>query len=437
MDIALLTGVITISLLMLMFLGLPVAFSLCGISLLFYIIIRGPAGAAYALYSAVWGNATQQLYIAVPLFVFMAGMLESSGLARALYDSMYKWFAGLRGGLAIGTVVICTLLAAMTGLGATGVVTMGVLALPEMLRRGYNKSIAVGCIPFGGALGPLIPPSVLMIVIGAFGGISVGKLFMGGVFPGLIASFLACVYIGIRCWRNPELAPALTPDLRATWKQKLSSSVAVIPSLALIFLVLGSIYTGVCTPTEGGGIGAIGAIICAVIYRKLNWSAIKDAVLMTLRLTAMVIWLAIGGLLFASFLSFSGVSQYIGTTLIGFSTSPVVILIVMMIITLIMGMFMDGIAITMILIPVFMPVVKALGIDPLWFALLFTINLVTGYLTPPFGMNLFYMKGVAPPDVTFADIVRSSLPYAGVLLVVLILCVIFPDIIIWLPNRMI
>jgi len=436
MSIELLTLLLLVSLFIFLLLGLPVAFSLIGVSLLFYFVLKGPV-AMYALFSITLGTGIKDIYIAAPLFVFMAVVLQFSGLAAALYDTMYKWSAGLRGGLAIGTVLICTIIAAMTGIGATGVVTMGMLALPEMLKRGYDKNIAVGCIPFGGALGPLIPPSVLMIIVGGFSALSIGKLFMGGVFPGLIASLLAVIYISIRCLHRPELAPSLPPEARATWREKFSSLVVVLPTIALIIIVLGSIYAGVCTPSEAGGVGAIGALICAAIYRKLNWENLKSGTLVTLRVSTMLFWLLIGGGMFASIMSVSGISHFIAATLSGLPVPPIGILIVMMLITFVMGMIMDGAAITMICMPIFMPVIFILGYDPLWFALLFTINLIIGYISPPFGMNLFYMKGLVPPDISLGDIYRSSWPYVGILIIVLLLGIIFPEILLWLPNKMI
>lgn len=435
MSIELITALIIISVLAFLLSGIPVAFSLIGVSLLFYIILKGP-GAFYFLVASIYGTTTKDLYLAIPFFVFMAAVLQSSGLGTALYNMMYKWFGGLRGGLAIGTVVICTLIAATTGIGATGVIIMGVLALPEMLKRGYDRGLAMGCIPFGGALGPLIPPSVLMVIIAGFSQLSVGKLFMGGVFPGLILSFLAILYIGIRCLHNPHLGPALPPAERAILKEKFASLTPTLPMIALIVLVLGTIYTGITTPTEAGSFGSAGALICAAIYRRLNWANLKDAAIMTLKITCMVIWLLIGGGTFASLMTTSGVGNFIGESLIGLPVPPMGVIGIMMLVALIMGMLMDGAAITVILIPIFMPVVQALGFDPLWFALLFTINMVIGYISPPFGVNLFYLKGLAP-DISMGELYRSAWPYVVLGVLVIALGMAFPQILTWLPNTMI
>lgn len=428
--------VLIVTLLATLLTGLPVAFSLFGLAALFILVLMGPSQLVVTSL-AIFSVGTQEIYIAIPLFIFMACVLQNSGMATALYDVMYKWFAGLRGGLAMGTIAMCTLIAAMTGLGATGVVTMGLLAYPEMTKRGYDRSIALGCIPSGGALGPLIPPSTIMIIIAGFGQLSVGRMFMGGVFPGLLMSFLFMVYIAIRCYIQSRLAPALPKEERATWKEKFLSLKGVILPVILIILVLGSIYTGAATPTEAAGVGAFGALICAAIYHQLNLKNLKDAVFSTFKINAMVMWLVVGGSAFASLIGMTGVRHFISQTMLGMDVSPWVIIILMQIIGLIMGMFMDQAAISIITIPIFMPIVQQLGFDPLWFALVYTINMIVGYISPPFGVTLFYTKGIVPADVTMGEIYRSALPYCGIMILVLIISLVWPPLVIWLPSMMI
>lgn len=424
------------SLLILLMTGLPVAFSIIAVAVVGWLAFIGPQALNLLPYQ-VFTNLTQPIYIAIPLFVFMAAILENSGLGAALYDTMHKWFAGMRGGLAMGTVFICTLLAAMTGLAATGVLTMGLLAYPEMRQRGYSNSIALGCIPAGGTLGPLIPPSVVMIIVGGFGSLSVGKLFMGGVFPGLLMSFMFILYIGVRCYLQPELAPALPPEERATWREKLVSLRGVILPILLVVLVLGGIYAGAFTPTEAGGIGAFGTIICAAIYRNLNWRVLNAAVLTTLKVSCMVLLLCIAGTSLASLLSGAGVATFVSNSMTGLPIGPMGVIIVMMVILLIMGMFIDTIAIIMITMPIFLPVIIQLGFDPLWFALVFTINILIGLITPPYGMCLFYMKGLVPADVSMGDIYRSITAYVLIEIAVLVIAVAWPPLLLWLPNTMI
>jgi len=436
MSPAAITAVLFVALLGLLVTGLPVAFCIMGLSVVGLLVFMGPSALSLLPYQ-VFANLTQPIYIAIPLFVFMAALLESSGLGAAMYDTMHKWFAGLRGGLAMGTVFICTIIAAMTGLVATAVLTMGLLAYPEMERRGYDKSISLGCIPAGGALGPLIPPSVIMIIVGGFASLSVGKLFMGGVFPGLLMSLLFMLYIGIRCFLKPKLAPALPIEERASWREKFISLRGVILPILLIALILGGIYTGIFTPTEAGGIGAFGALICAAIYRNLNWRNLKGAVEITIKITTMVLWLCIAGSSFAALVSGAGVAKFVSQAMVGLPFGPLGILGVMMGILFIMGMFIEVVPMIMITMPIFLPVTMQLGIDPLWFALLFTIAILIGVITPPYGTSLFYLKGILPPHVKLIDIYRSVLPYVVCMLIVLVIGILWPPLLMWLPNAMI
>lgn len=435
MNIGLITLTIFLFFLLCMVLGLPIAFCMFGTAMVFALILMGPSS-MYLVFTTTYSIMTTEIFIAIPLFIFMAFLIQSSGIAAALYDTMYKWFGPLRGGLAMGTVAICTLIAAMTGLGATGVVTMGVIALPEMLKRGYDKGLAVGCIPPGGALGPLIPPSVPMIVTAALARLSVGKMFIGGIIPGFLIAFLYCVYIGVRAFINPRLAPALPRTELATWREKFISLRTISLPIILIIVVIGSIYTGAATPTEAAGIGSMGAIICSIIYRKFNWPNLKEAMIMTVKVNGMVLWLLAGGSCLGCLLGATGVSHWIGETLTGLPVAPLIIIVAMQVIVFIMGMFMDGASITVICIPLFIPVVVSLGFNPLWFCLLFTINGLSGYISPPFGLNLFYMKGVASKDISMGLIYRSVIPYVIIDVIVIVLCFVFPEILIWLPGLM-
>ncbi len=421
--------------LLLLFSGLPVAFCLLGGSALMSVILVGPHVLG-SIYHQTIGILTAQVLVACPLFIAMATILQYSGVATALYDMMYKWFGGLRGGLAIGTVLMCTLIAAMTGLGGTGVVTMGYLGFPEMEKRGYHRNISLGCIPSGGALGPLIPPSNIMIILAMFTSVSIGKLFLGGVFPGLMMSALFCLYIGIRCWLNPKLAPSLPREERATWQEKFVSLRAVILPLILVFIVLGTIYLGIATPSEAGGIGAFGALVCSAINRQLNWKHLKSACIAALKINTMVMWLLVGGNAFSALLQVTGVSDFISQSITSMGLNPSIIIIMVMIIGLIMGMLMDAGAIIMIVIPIVAPIMTKLGIDMLWFGLCFTINMIIGYISPPFGVNLFYTKGICPKDVTMGEIFRAVVPFVFLMLIVLITGILWPPLLVWLPNQM-
>jgi len=315
-------------------------------------------------------------------------------------------------------------------------VTMGIIALPAMLRRGYDKKLAMGSIMGGGALGILIPPSVVMVIYGLFSGESVGMLFMGGVFPGAILSALFCSYILIRSALQPKLAPSLPPEERVSWGEKLISLRAVILPILLVISVLGSIFLGIATPTEASAIGAFGAVVCAAVYRTLNWQMFKEAVYRTLRLSGMVIWIVFGAKCFASVYISLGAVELSSQIIEALPVGRWVILIGIQFTFLILGCFLDSAGIIMICTPVYVPIIKALGFDPIWFGILFVINMEMAFLTPPFGYNLFYMKGVAPKGITIGDIYRSIIPFVLLQATGLILVMIFPQLALWLPNMM-
>jgi len=436
MSIGMISLIIVVSLLLLVATGFPVAFCLLAVSVAGIIIWVRPE-ALTALSSVTLSSTTTDYFIALPMFIFMAAILQVSGIGTALYEVMYKWMAGLRGGLAMGTVLISTVIAGMSGAAATSTVTMGLLAYPEMRDRGYNKGISIGCISAGGCLGPLIPPSIPMIIVAGLGSISIGKLFMAGVFPGLLVSFSFITYIAIRCFYNRTLGPSIPTAERVNWRQKLSVLRKVLLPLSLIILVLGAIYTGICTPSEAGGVGAFGALICAGIYRNLNWQNMKKALLIALKANAMVFWLIIGGCCFSSMLGLTGVKEFISEILTGVSASRWVILTIMLVIVYLMGMLMDATAIAIICIPLFIPIVRELGFDPLWFGLIFTMDMIIGYITPPFGIDAFYFKGLGHPGVTMLDIYKSVLPFVIIITMVWVVCIIFPAISTWLPGTMV
>jgi len=429
--IALLFGTLVVFL----FAGLPVAFSLGGVAMLYILLLWG-SKALYVIASSAFGVMNSFLLLACPLFIFMGHILQTSGIADELYTMMHRWMGPLRGGLAIGTVVICTIFAAMAGISGAATVTMGVIALPAMLSRGYNKSIALGCIAAGGALGILIPPSLIMIVYGAISGVSVGRLFMGGVLPGLLLSILFIAYIGVRCFFQKEAGPPLAPEDRPSWRVKFISLKAVILPVLIILMVLGTIYTGMATPTEAAGMGAFGSLIAAAIYRKLTWQGLKDAMQGSLKTSAMVMWIVIGAFCFCSIYSASGGAKFATETLAALPVNRYVILVGMQLIIFFLGMFLDPMGIILIATPVFLPVIEGIGFDPLWFGILLTINLEMAYLTPPLGFNLFYLKGVAPAGVTMMDIYRSIIPFVLLQAIGLALVIIFPQIAMWLPSTM-
>jgi tripartite ATP-independent transporter DctM subunit len=378
---------------------------------------------------------TNYIIIAVPLFVLMSNLLKHSGLAEQLYEGVYRWMGALRGGLAIGTVIICAIFAAMAGISSVATVSMGLIALPSMLKRGYQKEIAVGTISAGGALGILIPPSVIMIIYGSMAEVSIGQLFMGGMIPGILLALIFCLYIFVRCLIDPGLGPPIQE--RYSWKEKLITLKGLVLPTILILVVLGVIYTGVATPTEAAGIGAFGALICALVYRGLTWKKFRQALASTTSLTAMVLWIMIGAVCFTHLLAYVGFSDVIKEAIARLPVSRWVILAGMQGSYFLLGMFLDPAGIIMLTTPVFVPIVTTLGFDPVWFGVLFTVNMEMAYLTPPFGFNLFIMKGVVPKEITMDDIYRSIIPFVVLQGLCLILCIVFPQLVLYLPQKMI
>jgi tripartite ATP-independent transporter DctM subunit len=435
MSIELLTFLFFFSLLVFLLLGLPLSFVLGGVSVVFLYFTWGPES-FYMVAAQSWGAMNKFTLVAIPLFIFMAMILERSGTANDLYEMMYLWFGPVRGGLAIGTVGICAIFAAMCGISGAAVVSMGTIALPSMLKYKYDKELALGCINAGGSLGILIPPSVIMIIYSLISGDSVGRLFAGGVVPGLLIASMLALYILIRCLFQPHLGPSLPPEERGDWGRKLKALKAVILPLIIVVMVLGSIVWGVTTPTEAAGAGVLGALISGLVYRQLTWDRIKEACLRTFRVTGMIMWILFGAYCFSAAYHGMGAPALIEDVMGHIPGGPWGSMIFIQAVLFLLGMVLDPAGIMMITAPIFLPVVKAHGFDPLWFGILFTINMEIGYMTPPFGFNLFYLKGIVPSGITMADIYRSVIPYTLVEMAGLALVMIFPALATWLPNRL-
>ncbi len=433
MSIGLLTLLLFGSLIVLIFLGLPIAFSLGGVAIIFLYLGWEPP-----YYQAIYWNTRSVLgsfnYLAIPLFVFMANMLERSGIADDLYDMMYRWIGRFAGGLAMGTVIICAIMAAMVGLSAPASIIMGVIALPSMLKRGYDKRMVMGSIAAGGTLGVLIPPSVLMLLYYSITGASPRRLFMAGILPGLLLTFLFILYIAIRCRLHPNMGPPLSPEERASWKEKLISLKAMFFPILLIILVLGGILTGITTVMESAAVGAAGTIICAALLRKLSWKNFKEANYETLKLTCMIMWILIAVECFNVSYVVLGVIQFLQNLFANLPFSGMAMIMVIQIIWFILGTCLEPYGLMMITVPLFAPIVSAMGFDLVWFGILFVINMEMAYLTPPVGENLFVLKAVAPEGTTMWDIYSSVTPFILIMAVALALIMIFPEIVLWLPD---
>ena len=419
--------------------GFPVTFTLMGTALIFGLI-----GFGFSFFNLlplrIWGVMTNVTLMAVPLFVFMGVMLERSGLAEELLDTMGLLMGRLRGGLAVSVVIVGALLGATTGIVGATVVTMGLLSVPTMLRRGYSKELATGTVAASGTLGQIIPPSIVLVLIGDIIGVPVGDLFIGAVLPGFLLVGIFIIFIIAVTIIKPQLAPPIPKvELAALTGRKLWVLVgkALFPPLFLIMAVLGSIFAGVASPTEAAGVGAVGAMFLTAINRKFNMSILREVMLTTVRLTCMVFIILCGaaafGLVFRGLGGDTLVRHFLGT-LAGHYSKEGVLAIVMGLIFVI-GFFLDFIEITFIHVPVLAPIMIEFGFDPLWFCVLLAVNLQTSFLTPPFGFSLFYLKAVTPPEVTTGHIYRGIIPFVVCQLLGLLIVVLYPEIATWLPRK--
>ncbi|GAB4255680.1 MAG: TRAP transporter large permease subunit [Deferrisomatales bacterium] len=420
----------------LLFLGVPLAWTTAGLGLLFTFALWGSGSLSLVIYR-IWDVMGSFSLVAIPLFVFMGNVLHHSGVARDLFHAIHVWTGRIRGGVAAATIVVCTILAAMIGTVGADVTITGLIALPFMLQRGYDRKMAMGAIAAGGALGVLIPPSIMFIVYGVTVGESIGKLFMGGVGPGLLFGFLYVAYILVKCHLNPEAgpeAPVEERDLPLAHKLKLLKSVFL--PLALIAAVIGSIFGGIATPSEAAGVGALGALLCGLLRKELTWQALRESLFSTMLTVGVIMWIVFGSMTFIATYSLAGGPDFVTELLTALPLGRWGILILIQLILVGLGMVLDVIGITVLVAPMVVPVIKALGFDPLWFGVLFNLNLQIAYLSPPFGYSMFYLKAVAPPDVTMTELYRSVWPFLGLQVVGMGLCMIFPGIITFLPNLM-
>ncbi len=433
------TGIITVLLFAAMALGLisglPISFVLGAIGCVFTFFLWGPH-AMGVIPNLIFGKVMMSFgLLAIPLFILMGSVLQESGMADRLFSAVHVWAGKVRGGLAVAAVIVCTIFAAMTGIGGAGTITMGLIALPAMLSRGYNKKMALGAVGAGGALGILIPPSIIMIIYGMICQVSVGRLFAGGLGPGLLLAVLYCSYILIRCKIKPEDGPIEeTGERERTFREKLHATIPVIPPMVLIIVVLGSIFAGICTATEGSAVGAAGSLGLMVYNRSLNWKTFRSVSLQTLKYTGMVMWIIIGAYCFSTIYMALGADDFIRTVIEKMPGGYWGVFILIQLLYLVMGCLLDPGAIVMITAPLTMPIVEAMGYDPVWFGVIFVINMQVAYISPPFGYNLFYLKAIAPEGVYIKDIYMAIIPYVLLQILGLIICSIFPQIALFLPN---
>jgi len=433
-DIGLVTLLIVAALLLLMMTGMPLGVVTLTVSIGTALIFFGPRG-LFLVASNVYGLLENYPLVAVPLFVFMASILERAGVAEDLFNAMSIVAGELRGGVAVQTTVVAVVMAAMTGIMGGEIVMLGLIALPQMLRLGYDRKLAMGTICAGGSLATLIPPSIIMIVYGLTAQVGIGDLFLAGAIPGLLLASLYIAYIIIRCRLNPDLAPLAPLEQRQMPRvEKLRAMRGLILPMAVIVWVLGSIYGGIASVTEAAGVGVIGAALAAAARGKLSWSMIQASLRQTMVTVGTIIWLILGAVSLVGIYNIIGGNTYMQELLSGLDLPPLGVILVMMAILVVLGTFMEWIAIVFITVPIFAPVVTSLGFDPIWFGVLFVMNMQVYFLSPPFGPACFWLKSVAPPDVTLQEIFASVWPFICLQLIGLILVMFFPQIALWLPS---
>ena len=420
--------------------GYPLAIPIGALGLILGYAILGHS-VLNLMYTRLFALITSYVLLAAPLFIFMGVMLERSAVAEKMFDALYLWLGGLRGGLAVTTVLLGTILAACVGIIGASVTMLSLLALPAMVTRGYSKSLAAGSVCAGGTLGILIPPSIMLVIYGPMAFISVGKLFMAAFIPGFILSGLYCSYIVLRCLLQPDLAPAVPAEERRVPLLKKTTMLisSMLPPALLILAVLGSIFFGIAPPTEAAAVGALVATVLAIVYRRLSWQVLTDTLSRTLRVSAMI--LLIGGTAFAFvgvFLA-AGCGKVIEGLILAAPGGKWGAFALVMFALFLLGFFIDWLGILFIMVPIISPLVPTLGLDPLWFAMMVCINLQMSFMTPPMAHAIFYLRGSAPADlgVTMADIIRGVIPFVFLIMIGMGLCIAFPQLILWLPGQMI
>ena len=418
-------------------LGHPLAFTLGMIALVFGVIgWGGSVGAVLALLAnRTYGVMEEYVLVAVPLFIFMAQILDASGIAERLFETMHIVMGRIRGGLGIAVIIACTIFAATAGVVGATEVSVGLLAIPALMRVKYNIPLIAGCICAGGTLGILIPPSIMLVVYGSLTQLSVGWLYAAAFGPGFLLSGLYILYIAVLCGIKPEYGPPETESKHTPAEKLRMFCYSIVPALVLVIVVLGSIVGAVATPTEAAGMGCVGAVAMAVFYRKFTWKALRDACWSTTLTTSMIMTLFLGGNSFQAIFMGLGGGDAIANFILGTQLSPIAVLFLMMGIVFFLGCFLDWLGILLIVTPIFIPVTMELGFNQLWFGTLICVNLQMAFLTPPFGYSLFYLKGIAPPEMNIYHIYKGVVPFVCLQWVGLILCIFVPDIVMWAPAK--
>jgi len=421
--------------------GYPLAFAIGGVAFIMgYLLFGNHIG--HLLYSRMLGMISSYIFLALPMFVYMGVLLQYSGVAEKLYTALYLWLGGLRGGLAIITVLIGTILAACVGVIGASVTMLTLVALPAMIKRGYNRSLACGSVCAGGTLGILIPPSIMLVIYGPSAGLSVGKLFFAAFIPGFILAGLYCTYIGVRALIWPQVAPAIPAEQRAalSFRKKIVMLVtSLIPASVLVLSVLGSIFFGVAPPTEAAAVGAIGATLLAVVYRKLTWQVFRKAALETLTVSCFIYIIGATAMGFVGVFFHAGCKDVVSEIILATPGGRWGAFSAIMFVVFILGFVMDWIGIIFLMVPIVSPLCPAMGFDPLWFGMMICLMLQSAFMTPPLAGALYFVKGVSAPElkITMGEIIRGVVPFVILIIVAIVLCAVFPQLILWLPSLMI
>jgi len=421
--------------------GYPLAIVVGGIGIVMGILLFGINISLELIYQRLFALINNYVLLAVPGFIFMGIMLGYSGITEKMFSALYLWLSGFRGGLAITTILLGTVLAACVGIIGASVTALAIIALPAMVKRGYSRSFASGAVCAGGTLGILIPPSIMLVIYGPMAALSVGKLFFGAFLPGFMLSAMYCTYIAIHSFLKPDMAPAVPVEERAVpWLKKTADlATSMLPPAVLILAVLGSIFLGIAAPTEAAAVGALAATLLAVAYRKFSFKILKDTATETVKVTGMVLLIGATAFAFVGIFMRAGGGDIVEELILSAPGGKWGIFAIIMFVVFLLGYFIDWLGILFIIVPIITPVGEALGFDPLWFALMICVNLQTSFLTPPFAYAIFYLRGAAAPElgVTTGHIIRGVVPYVLIIVVGLGLLIAFPQIILWLPGQMI
>lgn len=416
--------------------GLPLAFTLGALALVFTITLWGPAALSVTVLN-LFDTMQSESLLAIPLYVMMASVLQRSGVIESLYKAMELWSRRLPGGLAVGTIAICTIIAAMTGIVGAAVAAMGMLALPSMLKRNYQPELAIGTICAGGTLGILIPPSVITIVYAVTAQASIGQMFIAGVVPGLLLASLYIGYIVLRAALNPTIAPRPEENEGITWAMRIAALKSLILPMLIIVGVLGTIYMGIATPTEAAAVGVALAFVSALIERRFGWELLRGVGMDVVKVTTMILWITIGARAFVAIFTGTGGADFLLGFIQDMEANRWIVLAVMLAILFFLGMFLDEIGIILLCVPVFLPVIDFLDFDRLWFGILFLVSAQMAYISPPFGYTLFYMKGVLPAGIGMGTVYRAIIPFMLLQAFGILICALFPELVLWLPKTMI